>query len=498
VIGKNTNVKTKTILAAALVGALALHSTAFAQSTHWDELSKLPFKESYPTSEATARLYDELQYQRAVQVYLWALPAMNMYSMREASEKKFGAGANVLPVWKDRLDPKTIVTTPNSDVIYSMGYLDLKKDGPVVFEVPPKMQGMLDDFWQRCLTDVGLPGPDKGAGGKYLILPPDYQGEAPAGYLAFRSRTYGVFVFLRAFLGQNNQTDDAVKLTERSRLYPLAQQDNPPSMKFPNGSGVSVNFLFPKDIAFFENLKKFIDYEPVDREDLAMRGMMASIGIVKGKPFNPDARLKDILNRAAAVAYQMASVMAWEADASRSALPVTKLYKDRQWENIFADVNPNFETDTFLNLDLRSSYFVRAYSTSPVMMLNVVGKGSKYPSAWRDADGDHLSGGKSYRLHLPPNLPAGIFWSFTVYDTETASGVASSQRFPSINSNDKPEQNADGSYDLFFGPAAPPGHEKNWLQTNPGKGWFGTIRLYGPQQSYFDETWKPGDIEKVK
>lgn len=166
-----------------------------AQNRWWDELANLPFPENYPTKHSSQVLLDELIFQRAVQVYLWALPAMNMYGMKEGSEKIFGKGYNVLPVFKQRLNAKTLVTTPNSDVIYAMGYLDLKEDGPLVIEVPPKLQGLLDDFWQRPLSDVGFAGPDKGQGGKYLILPPDYKCEEPKGYFTFQSRTYDVFVF---------------------------------------------------------------------------------------------------------------------------------------------------------------------------------------------------------------------------------------------------------------------------------------------------------------
>jgi hypothetical protein len=136
-------------------------------------------------------LRDELMFQRATQLYLWALPSLNMYGMKEGSEAKFGKGYNVLPIFKDRLNAKTLITTPNSDVIYALGYLDLKEDGPLVIEAPPGLQGILDDFRQRPIPsvgeidgkkwfgDVGLIGPDKGKGGKYLILPPDFQGEIP-------------------------------------------------------------------------------------------------------------------------------------------------------------------------------------------------------------------------------------------------------------------------------------------------------------------------------
>ena len=171
-----------------------------------------------------------------MQSYLWALPALNMYGMKEGSEKVFGKGYNVLPIWKQRLNAKTLITTPNSDVIYALGYLDLKEDGPMVIEVPPGLQGILDDFWQRPIPsvgeidgrkwcgDVGLPGPDQGKGGKYLILPPDYTGEVPPGYFTYRSGTYGVFVFWRGFFKDPKQLEAPVRVMEQTRIYPLGRR----------------------------------------------------------------------------------------------------------------------------------------------------------------------------------------------------------------------------------------------------------------------------------
>ena len=162
------------------------------EQKHWDELRNLPFPENYPTAETAQKLHDEMLFQRACQVVLWSLLAVSVYSMKKGSEEAFGAGGNVLVVWKDRLSAETKVSTPNSDVIYAMGYVDLKQDGPTVIEVPPKQQGILDDFWQRPICDVGFVGPDRGEGGRYLLLPPDYEGETPEGYFTFTSPTYNV------------------------------------------------------------------------------------------------------------------------------------------------------------------------------------------------------------------------------------------------------------------------------------------------------------------
>ena len=461
----------------------------------WDELANLPFPESYPAGHSSEILLDELTFQRAVQVYLWALPAMNMYGMKEGSEKIFGKGYNVLPVFKKRLDAKTLVTTPNSDVIYAMGYLDLKEDGPLVIEVPPKLQGLLDDFWQRPLSDVGFAGPDKGQGGKYLILPPDYEGEEPKGYFNFRSRTYGAFVFWRAFYQDPNNLAEPVKLMEQTRIYPLGRRDAAKPMKFPNASAVPANMLYPKDGSYLDMLARFIQHEYVDPTELDMRGMLLSIGLAKDKPFAPDAHAKAILEKAAATASRLSKVLASDWIERQ---PGAKIYEDGRWFTPFTARDPEFKVNGAIDLDMRTVMFAGAYSISPAMVLDIVGAGAKYLSTTRDVNGEHLSGHASYRLRVAAHVPVNNFWSVTVYDAETASGLDNGQPFPSISSFDKPVANPDGSTEIYFGPSAPKGHETNWLRTVPGKGYFVIFRLYGPTQTYFDKTWKLPDIEKVK
>jgi hypothetical protein len=468
-------------------------------------------KNEYPSAQTLDETRDTLFYQRAVQSYLWALPALNMYAMKEASEAKFGKGYNVLPIWKERLNAKTLITTPNSDVIYAMGYLDLKADGPIVIEVPPGLQGILDDFYQRpihstgdingkpWMGDVGLPGPDKGKGGKYLILPPDFTGDIPEGYFAYRSRTYGVFVFWRGFFQNPHDLLGPVRVMEQTRIYPLGKQADALPMKFPDASNVPVNMLYPTDASAFDMLKRFIDSEYVDPADFDMRGMLASIGIVKDQPFSPTPHQHDLLAKAAHDASEMGRCIAYEFLAEQ---PGGKWYSDRQYGNGFPPgLSPEFyspaDNPTYTNTFIRSGFFTLAYSASPAMAINMVGIGAKYLGASKDADGDFLRGEKSYHLHLPPKIPAKIFWSVTAYDEKTASGLDNGQPFPSINSMDLPPANADGSTDIYFGPTLP-GGAKNWIATVPGKGFFILLRLYGPQQAFFEQTWKPDDIEEVK
>ena len=494
------NTLNKALTALVLGGSLSLGAQA---TSRYEQLADLPFDGGYPTQEGVAQLKSELLFQRAVQSYIWALPALNMYSMKEGSEKTFGAGYNVLPIWKDRLNAKTLVTTPNSDVIYAMGFLDLKQDGPMVIEVPPGLQGILDDYFQRPICsegliegrqwcgDVGLPGPDRGKGAKYLVLPPDYKGEVPPGYLTFRSRTYGVMVFWRGFFTDPKQLQAPVETMERTRIYPLGKEATAKVMQFPNASGVAVNMLYPTDGKAFDMLSRFIDHEFVDPQDMEMRGMVAALGIIKGKPFKPDTPTLELLDKAARTASKIGHAISY---TPQTIVENATWYPDRKWLNVFPG-NATFTADTFNYIDPRTGFFTNAYSASPGMAINMENVGAKYPATFVDANGDFLSGSNAYKVNLPKSIPAALFWSLTIYDSISAAQVDNGQPFPSLNAMDKPIANIDGSIDVHFGPDSP-GVGKNWIRTLPGKGYFVILRLYGPTKTFFDKSWKPGDLVK--
>jgi hypothetical protein len=503
-------------VAAGLVGAAmsGLTTQALAQETYFDKLSNLPFAENRPTKATAQTLRDELLFQRATQTYLWALPLINTLGMQVGSEKTFGAGYNVLPIWKKRLDAKTLVTTPNSDVIYAMSYVDLGKDGPLVMEAPPGLQGILLDYWQRPIPvdggkfagDVGFAGPDAGKGGKFLILPPGYNKAVPDGYFVYRSATNNVFIFLRGFYDDPKNLTPAVALLERTKIYPLNGEAGAKPMMFPDASGVPVNMLPASDSSAFDQLKLLVDREGDDLAGPDWLGMLASIGIVKGKPFTPDANTRTILDQAAKTGYKTSRVLGFEEVVSGLSL---RVYPDRRWTNPFADGTPAKPSGAlnlsfintaggYLALDARINYFTNYYSVSPGMFSYTPGKGANYLIAFTDSDDTPLSGGSNYRLRLPPNIPAANFWSLTLYEAENSSGLANGQPFPSLGSRDKPAQNTEGSTDLDLGPKAPEGKASNWLATVPGKGYFAIIRLYSPTEAAIDKSWKPGDIEAVK
>ena len=284
--------KTATALVAGAVLALGLVNPTVAQgSPVTSPLIKQMYDGGWPDADELKSVHEQFLLQRAVQSYMMTLPTLNVIGLRDGSEAQFGAGYNVLPMWKDRMDSRALVPTPNADVIYSMSYLDLKETGPLVVYAPPKVIGMFTDFYQRTLTDVGAAGPDRARGGLYLLLPPDYEGVVPGGYFAFKSSTYNVFLFFRTVLTQGKDgpdTKQAVAIAEQTRIYPLGSNEGKrPKMDFPNGSGKRVNMMYPTDFTYWEKLKKFIDYEPVGAFPMEVRGMLASLGIVKGQPFKP-------------------------------------------------------------------------------------------------------------------------------------------------------------------------------------------------------------------
>ena len=485
---------------ATVLAAASLHPgpTAAQESTE-SPLVRQMYDGQWPPKDDYEKFKDQLLFQRAVDAYMLTLPALNTIGMRDGSEAKFGAGYNVLPIWKDRMNAKTWVPTPNADIIYSMSYLDLKKTGPLVVNAPPRVIGMFTDFFQRSLTDVGWSGPDRGEGGLYLLLPPDYQGTVPAGYYTFRSQTYNVFLFFRTALTQGPDGPDArepVALAEQTRIYPWdSLEKNRPAMKFPNASNVPVNMMYPTDFSYWDKLKAFIDYEPVEAIESEVRGILASIGIIKGLPFNPDAQVRQALTRAVETAPKMiyAARVAGRADGA------DRYYKDRQWLNAWAGTDARFLRPTYLDIDQRASFFQYVYSSAPAMVNDVINHGSKYPGTYRDGDGDLLEGSNTYKLHLPAGIPAAAFWAVTIYNPADGTMPQTDQPFPGTNGLDKPQYNPDRSIDLYFGPTKPQGvNEKNWIQTLRGKAFLVALRLYGSETAFFDQTWKPDDVIKVK
>ena len=483
----------------AVVGVLYAQHAAIAQNAPTSPLVQGLNGGNWLPQQEAEELRDELFYQRAIHAYMTMLPALNVIGMRDGSEAAFGAGYNVLPIWKDRMDSRTWVPTPNADVIYSMSYLDLQETGPLVVAAPPNVIGMFTAFFPRTITDVGAIGPDRARGGLYLLLPPGYEGHVPAGYYVFESPTYSVFLFFRTVMAQGEGGPDpapAVELAEQTRIYPLwAEEKDIPPMQFPNASGQRVDMMYPVDDAYWTKLKAFVDHEPVTAIDPELRGVLASIGIVKGQPFEPTERQQALLQRAVETAPKMilANRQLGRPDGRN------RYYDDRQWERAWAGGTAEWMQDSYLDVDQRAAFFQYAYSSAPAMVMRTIGAGSKYPFTARDADGAFLNGSNSYRLHLPPDPPAALFWAVTAYNVTDGTMPETPQLLPSINGYNDLDSNEDGSIDLYFAPEKPgDAAESNWIQTVGGRDFLVALRLYGAGVEFYDQTWKPDDIVKLE
>jgi len=451
-------------------------------------LGTLRYTAGFPDEATVAKLYDNLDFQRAVQAYLLGLPAVNQAANRNAI-RTLGPVNGTVPIFEQLVDSRSIFLTANDNTVYSWTWVDLK-GGPLVLEVPPKVLGLIDDMWYRWVADVGITGPDHGQGGKYLLLPPGYKGSVPKGYHVVQSPTCNLWIPWRSFLVDGDPRPGVELVKKFTKIYPLGQKGQAPELQFVDLSGKDFNTVAPADYSFWELLNQVVQEEPTESLDPVTLGYFASIGIEKGKPFAPDVRMRAILTEAAAVGDGTARAVAYrmrEKDAY--------YYQGSAWRVPFVG-GYKFESQPGVdNLDGSIMFFFAATGVTPAMDVRMVGKGSQYAWALVDAKGQPLDGGKNYTLRLPPNVPVKDFWSVIVYSNQTRSMLQTDQRFPSVSSQTKGLLvNADGSVDIYFGPTAPVGKEKNWVQTVPGQGWNTILRLYGPLDPWFNKSWRPGEI----
>lgn len=454
-------------------------------------LGTLTFFDGFPDEATVQAVYDNLDFQRGVQAFLTALPAAQLSALR-TGVRTFGPDNQTVLITETLLDSRTLLGAGNSETVYNFVWLDAK-DGPLVIEVPQHVLGAINDFWGRYVIDVGNAGPDKGQGGKYLLLPPGYAGPVPDGYFVARSTTYGNWMFFRGFLVNGDPRSAVESTKQRFRVYPLARAADPPEMHFVDISGKAFNTIPATDASLFDEVARVVQEEPLEAVDPETRGLLASIGIQRGKAFTPDDRMRRLLAEAAAVGNATARAIVF-----RTRDPEASYYPDSAWQMLWIG-GYDFSPGGILDLDARTRYFYGAWGASPAMTVKMVGLGSQYALAARDAAGQYLDGGKAYRLHLPAGIPAKDFWSVLVYDPQTRSMLQTDQRFPSLSSQKEDlVVNPDSSVDVYFGPTPPAGKEPNWVQTIPGKGWWATLRLYGPLEPWFDKTWRPGEIELLQ
>jgi hypothetical protein len=448
----------------------------------------------FPTQEAAQRARDDADFQRAVVAYRFWYPTISCEGIFHGNR---AAGINdneTMAIMS--AGPRQVAFTANSDTPYGAGVLDLS-DGPYVIEVPPgQFIGLANDHHQGWILDMGLPGPAGPKGGKHLVLPPGYKGETPTGYFAGTSASEKVLIAIRS-MPINGDLKGALDALRTVRIYPLATVANPKFVRFVDvtNQGIDATCLRWEDnIQFWQKLHEVIDAEPAVDRFVPMHGLIATLGIEKGKPFAPDARMKSILERAAKAGHTQMLVSAFA-----SARPDRLAWKDRKWEWLgLVPESAQFETSSGIDLEARDRWFAQAIVTSPAMFRRTPGAGSLYWLSNRDATGLYLDGGRSYKLTVPLPVPGKLFWSVTVYDAVTRSQVQTLQNSAALRSLfELKELEAAKSVDLYFGPKVPAGRENRWIQTLPGKGWFTYFRIYGPEGPAFDGSWKPGDFQEI-
>jgi len=464
-------------------------------------IGTLKFLDGAPYPETAERVYDYLDTMRGVDAFLKGMPGASLQALIHGNHDLGAVERHPVVITDKLMDSASLFLTANTSTMYVIPTLNLKRDGATVVEAPMGMLGAFNDAWFRYMQDIGPAGPDKGKGGKYLVLPPDYEGDIPEGYFAVKSKTYNVWVFLRASIAKG--LDAAAKnVKENLRIYPLSKKDNPPIMEFISGSGVSFNTIHANNYLFYEHLNEWIQQEHIDMLDTETRGLFASIGIEKGKPFRPDERMKKILTDAVAIANAAARSIVWHPRTDGTMKGI-KVYPgtDSAWLMAWVDKNVFFngKDGKTMNSDARVMFHYPYTAVTPAMAVTKAGAGSDYGLAYVDSKKMPFDGSKTYKLNIPANPPAKDFWALTMYDNQTRSMLQTSQAFPTVGSQTEGlKQNEDGSYDIYFAPKPPKGFENNWLETVPGKGWFVGLRLYGPLEPWIEKTWRPGEIELVE
>jgi hypothetical protein len=508
---------------------------AIAVPDHFESrVGTLEFVDGVPSVETVETVYDHLDFVHALNVFLNGYAGASTVALHKGF-KEAGANDNEILMFSELLGSESLFLTANADTVYFIGIVDLTS-GPMVVETPPQSLGIFDDMWWKWIIDFGLPGPDRGDGGRYLLVPPGYDGSLPdSGYHIGHSPTTRAFMLGRSFINENPGMDPAptVELIKRTtKIYPYVQggfgtsvatllegevrRDPPtkiPEAVFVEASGKAFNTIPPNDIGFYELLNELVQEQPAGSMEIELAGELAAIGIVKGKPFEPDERMRRILEEAAAVGTATSRALLFEPRVSEGF----SYYDGSAWENQMWVGGYDFETPPPLvtkdgikpfpppgvrALHSRVAWFYGYTGVTPAMCMRLTGIGSQYVFAFRDIDGNRLDGSRTYRVILPPDIPAARFWSLTAYDTETRSMLQTPQRFPRAGSQSYPTPaataNDDGSTTITFAPEQPSDSpDGNWIQTRERKGWFPILRLYSPLQPFFDKSWRPSEIEPV-
>ena len=467
------------------------------------------------------------------EAFLNGLRGVSIYAARKGIREAGAKDNEGVLIFSGLMDANSLFLTANADTVYFLANVDLSK-GPMVVETPPDTLGLFDDLWFRWVIDFGTPGPDRGLGGKYLLIPPGYAGPMPdGGYFIGQPTTTSVALLGRAFLVNNDPKPAVETIKKTLKIYPyvpgsygtsmgtfltgkgpLAPLSKPGELTFIEGTGLAMNTIPPNDFSYYEMLDALVQEQPAEALAPEIGGQFAAIGIVKGKTFNPDARMRKILTDAIAVANAAAQdrelsparirrvrLLQPNLEMAQSAVRRRLRLHQAAAEITKEGVKPYPYTGA-RTLDARTAFFYVATGVTPAMVMRLPDVGSQYLFAIFDSSGKPFDGAKTYKVTLPPKIPAAKFWSFTLYDNQTRSMLQTKQRFPRAGSQSFPSPaatpNPDGSTTVYFGPSKPDGvADGNWIETVPGKGWFTILRLYSPLESFFTKEWRPSEIELV-
>lgn len=456
-----------------------------------------------PDERTKAAARRQVDLGRGVQTFLNFMPAASLEMLYVGHRDGYGMQPNEdIGIFENLMSSKSLWLTGNTDTVYASAFLDLS-GGPIVVEVPAGTgPGTVNDAFFRFVVDMGGPGPDKGKGGKYLILGPGHAApESTEGYFVARTPSKINWLILRGFLDEKGRTDTARNAFKQSlKVYPYAKKGNPSANNFKNLTDWTVNTIHANNFKFYEELNEVIQREPSAMFSPELLGMASAIGLQKGQPFKPSEAQKKLLTEAVAIGNATARSILFAPQNPKAYIYPSK---SGYWQTGFPGGSHEYLVNNGnggRDMDGRTLFFYLATVNTPAMALELPGVGSQYAFTARDESGVYLNGANTYKLTIPANAPAKDFYSFVVYDPQTRSMLQSKEMpYPSKNNkrNQDMVKNPDGSVDLYFGPETPVGQEKNWIKTIPGKGWFGIFRLYGPLDPWFQRTWKLGAIQKI-
>lgn len=455
-------------------------------------IGKLKFADGVPTEATVERVYDFLDTSRAADTFLKGMPAASLHALIKGAHSLGAVQANEVIILDKLMDSTPFFLTANSATMYVVPDLDLKRDGPTVVDVPKGLLGAANDAYFRFINNL----PE----GKYLYLPPGYQGDVPEGYTVLEPNSYRVWVFLR-LTPRGDLAEAADFIKGNLKVYPLSQAGSPPEMKWISASGKEFNTIHTNDVTFFDHLNEVVQYEALETFPPEVRGLFASLGMEKGKPFEPDERMRARLKDGVAIGNAASRAIVWYPRYDLNMQGV-RIYPDTNsaWMRAYTDQNVFFNgrDGRTMNTDARVTFHYPYTAVTPAMAKPRLGTGSDYGIAFLDSNKKPFVGSATYRLRLPADAPVANFWAVTLYDPQTRSMLQTPQMNPSIDSiKNSPVLNDDGSVDLYFGPRAPAGKEQNWIQTVPGKGWFTILRMYGPLEGWIDQSWRPSEIERM-